>query len=238
MRTRFFANPGVDLLGIGLVTGYSTGIEIDNQSGSWLYIPTLETFVPPFTIGWSLSFPYAVASVDVLAQDGPAGQISTSEGTGVTVYLSDARVGASAGVPDLSSRGAAASPDYGSAFIDQSVEPATAVIQATTAIESAATVIFPVAGIANRRVRLYEISISYAVDAGTNEPMDGSVKAFPNGDGPSDIFAVGIIDPAHPIERLTFAPPHNLPVGEGLQIDLYASWVNVIVDTTVRYRYV
>lgn len=238
MRTRFFANPGVDLLGIGLVTGYSTGIEIDNQSGSWLYIPTLEAFVPPFTIGWSLSFPYAVASVDVLAQDGPAGQLSTSEGTGVTVYLSDANVGASAGVPDLSSRGAAASPDYGSAFIDQSVEPQAVVTQATQCIESAATVIVPVAAVANRRVRIYEISFGYAEDFGTDQPMDGTVKAFPNGTGIGPIFCVGIINPSHPIERITFDPPHNLDVGEGLQIDFYASWVDTYVDSTVRYRYV
>lgn len=241
MRTRFEAAPGVSFRAIGLQTGFAYGVEIDNRSGSWLWMPSIETYVPPFTIGWALSFPYGIVSLDIIAGlNGPAGQVSTSEGESVIVYLVDTQgvVASSSGSPDPTHGAGPIAPTVGEAFIDQSVEPEEVVIQATTAIESAATLIFPVPGVAGRRVRLYEISLSYAVDAGTNEPMDGSCKAFPNGDGPSGIFAVGIINPAHPIERLTFDPPHNLPVGEGLQIDLYASWVNVLVDTTVRYRYV
>jgi hypothetical protein len=101
MRTRFFQLPGDSFISIGLQTGNARAIEIDNASGSWLLIPSMETYIPPYTIGWSMDFPYAVTSLDIIAgQNGPAGQISTNQGSGVTVYLTDGTVGSSPGSPD------------------------------------------------------------------------------------------------------------------------------------------
>lgn len=97
MRQRFTAPAGSSLHGIGLQTGYALGIEIDNPSGSWLYIPTLETFIPPYTVGWSQAFPYAVASCDIIAGNGPSGQVGTAQGDGITVYLSSTPVASSSG---------------------------------------------------------------------------------------------------------------------------------------------
>lgn len=239
MRTRFERAPGASFVAIGLQTGLAWGIEIDNPSGSWLYIPSLETFVPPYTIGWSMSFPYGVSSIDLVAQNGPAGQISTSEGSNVVVFLTDEKDAVSPSPGSHDPNAPAGSPDYGAAFIDQSVEPQVAVVQATQCAESVATTIFPVVGVAGKRIRIYEIDIAYGLDTGTDKPMDGAVKAFPNGSPTlGDFFCVGIVNPDHPVDRIMFDPPHNLAVGDSLQIDFYASWTDVFIDTTVRYRYV
>jgi len=100
MRTRFTAAPGVSLPAIGLQTGYTHGIEIDNPSGSWLYVPSLETFCPPYTLGWSYTFPLAVSSVDIIAGDGPSGQVGTIQGDPIIVYLTSYAVATSPGSPD------------------------------------------------------------------------------------------------------------------------------------------
>lgn len=210
--------------------GYQiAGVVIHNPSGSWLHIPQDNSFVPPYTLGWAHSFSPKQARIDILFADGPAGQKSTTDGDNPQAQIYDLTVAESAGV----------SSSGGQAFIEQSVEPLFVLLQAQTCPESVGKTIIPVVGIPNTRVRIYEISFCYAIDTGTNEQMDGSVKAFPNGTGTSaDQFAVGVITPEHPIERLTFDPPHNLPIGESLQIDFFASWVDVIIDCSVRYRYV
>lgn len=89
MRTRFERAPGVSFQAISLQTGYLRGVEIDNPSGSWLYIPSNETFIPPYTIGWTFGWPYDVAAFNIIAQNGPSGQLSTSAGDNVVVYLTD-----------------------------------------------------------------------------------------------------------------------------------------------------
>ena len=93
MRTRFTANPGQSLSAIGLVTGFARGLEVDNPSGSWLYIPQVETSIPPYTLGWAFGFAYDVSSFDIIAQAlGPAGQVSTTAGDPIVVYVTDYRI--------------------------------------------------------------------------------------------------------------------------------------------------
>jgi hypothetical protein len=89
MRTRFTQPPGVSFLAIGLQTGFARGLEVDNPSGSWLYIPQVETSIPPYTLGWAFRFAYDVSSFDIIAGQSPAGQVSTVQGDPVIVYLTD-----------------------------------------------------------------------------------------------------------------------------------------------------
>lgn len=159
MRTRFFQLPGVPFVSIGLQTGLTKGIEIDNSSGSWLYIPSLETFIPPYIIGWSYDFPYGVSSIEIVPQDGPAGQVSTIQGTGVTVYLSDASVGLSSGSPDLAAIGAAGSPDPGASYI-QGFTPQLNAITQVDSTAAGATVAF-ISAVTGKRVRLRTLGVSF-----------------------------------------------------------------------------
>lgn len=100
MRTRFERAPGVSFISIGIQPGFCRGVEIDNPSGSWLYIPSLETFIEPYTSGWSFGFPYEVAGIDILVPlTGPAGQVSTVQGDNVVVYLTDQQIPNAAGSP-------------------------------------------------------------------------------------------------------------------------------------------
>jgi len=103
MRTRFTQAPGVSFRAISLPTGPMRGIEIDNPSGAWLYIPSLETFVPPYIVGWSYSFPYQVSAIDIIAGNGPAGQLGTAQGEAVVVYLTDEPTVTSEGSPTTGS---------------------------------------------------------------------------------------------------------------------------------------
>jgi hypothetical protein len=85
--------------------GFSTagspirGIKIDNTSGSWLslIIPGLPVqYVPPYTLGWSMSLLTPLNTVTVNS-GGPSGSVSTNSGTNVTVYVYDESIGDSAG---------------------------------------------------------------------------------------------------------------------------------------------
>lgn len=151
MRARFFQAPGVSFRAISLPGSQARGVEIDNASGSWLYIPSLETFIAPYTVGWSYGFPYGVSALDIIAGTSPAGQVSTTQGDGVTVYLTDQET--------VSSSGAAGSPDGGQPFVTGFTPQISVVVGASGVVGGSTNV--PIAGgVTGKRIRLRTLGVS------------------------------------------------------------------------------
>lgn len=100
MRQPFSAAPGVNLEYKALSNGEPIrGIEIDNPSGSWLYVVSEQLYCPPYTIGWATNLSWDQTSVTVKAGNGPAGQVATTQGDDWTLYLNSETVSPSSGVP-------------------------------------------------------------------------------------------------------------------------------------------
>ena len=96
-RTVSLAPIGTDRRQLVLPNAWEiASVVVDNPSGSWLLLSTGD-YIPPYTLGWALSFRVLLGSVDVLYRNGPAGQISSIAGDAPTVYLSSDFVGDSPG---------------------------------------------------------------------------------------------------------------------------------------------
>jgi hypothetical protein len=227
MRTRFTADPGVSLPGIGLQTGMTRGIEIDNTSGSWLYIPSLETFVPPYTIGWAMTFPIAVSSLDINAGNGPAGQLGTPAGDAITVYLTSYTVERAAGVP---------AP--GTPFIPTTTAtPQLPIYNNVGTGSGIVTVITPPAG---RRIRIYTLIASYQPPGGAVDDAELSCNwiRLDHLTLLNEIFAPLRVSPANPNAEIIFGGENgiDLPPDDILRVSVSLDWGsgNNIVATTAH----
>ncbi len=205
MRVRFTAPPGISLRGIGLQSGEAHGIEVDNPSGSWLYIPSIESFVPPYTLGWSATLTVGAASVDIIAQAGPAGQVSTQTGDPVIVTLSTEPVASSPG-----------SPDTGHAFVNREQQPEFIYIRSSTTASDA--ILKNTDGFfdgINRRTRLYKVSLfARSTIDGAFPRLTREVQARCYIDDLSGTFfdiAYLAINPNKPQDSFTFQPPLDFP---------------------------
>ena len=241
MRTRFTQAPGVSFRAIGLSTGIMRGLEIDNPSGSWLYIPSLETFVKPYIVGWSYSFPYDVAAIDIVAGNGPAGQPGTAEGDPVVVYLTDEQVATSEGSPSL-----------GDTF-----RPITTPVQntfdTTTALQNPVgntITLITAADALGKMVRVYSFrlwyDISLSVVGGVNRNLDTPVlwrlRATPVTGGLDD-FLAGMITREHPVDLVELATqPRDLPgtpgQGIGVKLTVRATWASTLIGYHLRWAFV
>lgn len=236
MRTRFFQLPGVSFVSIGLQTGLTKGIEVDNSSGSWLYIPSLETFVPPYIIGWSYDFPYGVSSIEIVPQDGPAGQVSTKQGTGVTVYLSDASVGLSSGSPDLAAIGAAGSPDPGQRYIEGFTPQLNAALQLNSKTVPVDTAF--IAAVTGKRIRLRTLLAHFLPPSfvlgpiGSDSPMLVGINTTPAVSFPLNI----LLNSDHPSDFQTWDSGFDWPIDQGITVSAQGIWANNTLAITATYE--
>lgn len=235
MRTRFFQLPGVSFVAIGLQTSQARGIEVDNSSGSWLYIPSLETFVPPFTIGWSYDFPYAVSGVDIHAAiESPAGQISTLQGDGVTVYLTDGAVGTSGGVDDVAGRaraGAASSPGTGVPFIE-GFTPVLGAEQGNTATLAFVDNLAFVAAIPGKRFRILTGSAMY-IHGVTNGVSPVHVSLH---DGSDSVQVDLRVTPDHPTDTQLYPLGLDFPVSQSIVYSLWSLFAFEEINVNMTYQ--
>lgn len=219
MRTRFTAAPGVSLRGIGLQTGFTRGIEIDNPSGSWLYLPNVETFIPPYTIGWSLVFPYDVASLDVVAGQSPAGQVSTTQGDSVTVYLTN----------DIDMK-PPSSGETSSQFIQQFTPVLSASIQSGVTVTGISVTI--ITGVAGKRIRLITLSADRVLTGGFGATMPDSGCVFAAGaSGGGNLPIRGHLTAMNP--TLFFVYPLGLDILLGA--NLVANVAGDFADTRIAF---
>lgn len=231
---RFFALPGVSLPAISMPGGSIRGVEIDNSSGSWLFIPSFETYIPPFTIGWSMDFPYAASSIDIIAGNpGPVGQSSTAQGNGVTVFLNNENVGSNAGGPDPSAPTQGTQAGTGTEVIGLSIEPS---FQAQTdSVPIAGVSILEVDPGPTKRVRVYSLRASY-------DPTSGNYQISPISVAWQDDFG-GIVGqdtlmPNAPKAQFDYLNGFDLPVGSTLTVFMLSRWATVDILHSVAYRIV
>lgn len=225
MRQRFTAPAGTSLRGIGLQTGFTLGIEIDNASGSWLYIPTLETWVPPYTLGWAQTFPYAIASCDIIAGNGPAGEIGTTQGDGITVYLTDQAVAASLGKIDV-----------GAPFI-QGFTPISIASALVTVLRSVGALSTILPAIPGKRYRLRTTELTLAPVNG-NPAINydsGVVYTLDTGVGSNNIVA-GRLSLTHPIDTRAFDSGLDAPVNTPIRLQTAADFATQIISYVVTYE--
>lgn len=73
------------------------GVTIDNPSGSWLWIPDDNTFIPPYRLGFAHTFAPTQRQISILFSNGPSGQVSTIAGDDPSASIYDRPVAESAG---------------------------------------------------------------------------------------------------------------------------------------------
>ena len=98
MASRTYRTPvGTDLNHIAGQSWQIGGIRVDNPTGSWLLVDSINQFIPPYTNGWQADFIPAASSLSIKFVDSPSGSVSTLVGDPLTVTLYDTPVGASQG---------------------------------------------------------------------------------------------------------------------------------------------
>lgn len=223
MRTRFTAAPGDDLRAISLPGSFIRGVEIDNPSGSWLYVPAFETFIAPYTLGWSTSLPHDASSIDILAQDGPAGQISTAQGSPIVVYLTDTSIGSNSG-----------SPDPGAGFIAGFTPTLVASItQQVPTFAGLATTIVP--GVAGRRIRVLSLTASVFISSIGLGVGDSSI-----GFAVQDTFATVtiVVGAVHRLSPYISNYPGgiDLPIDAGIDLSASVAFAAEVLNLSITYQ--
>lgn len=231
MRTRFFQAPGVSFRAISLPGSQARGVEIDNASGSWLYIPSLETFIPPFTVGWSYGFPYGVSALDIIAGASPAGQVSTTQGDGVTVYLTDQET--------PQSSGAAGSPDTGAPFIT-GFTPQVSVAVGATGVPGGTSGIAIAGAVAGKRIRLLTLTVALGSTGSmvSRRPEWNGCKWQITDTGVGTMEIAGFVNGLQPSDVRAFSDPAGVTgaVGEGLEMEVTPDFVNTTLLVNMQYE--
>lgn len=90
--------------GIGAMTLPGTrirGVIVDNPSGSWVKLDGIglgfQPYIAPYTLAWSVSLLPSVNELSAAYVDGPTGQVSTSAGAPLVVYVFESQVPSSPG---------------------------------------------------------------------------------------------------------------------------------------------
>lgn len=222
MRQRFTVAPGESLRGIGLPAGQMHGIEVDNPSGQWLSIPAIDAFVPPYTLGWAQPLPNGMASIDIIATSGPAGQISTTTGDPITVYLTSNLVGASAGASS------------GDSFINRDLQPTLLSYHAGLSGNFAnlrPTTLQPIAG---SQLRIFTVSLGWTDNGVTpsrpNDIIEVQMKTY----GASAFFMETFVIHANiPRDQMVYSPPRDIPLGVGVEFTCTVGDVADLYDLNV-----
>jgi len=197
------------------------GIKVDNKSGSWLLLPD-GTFVPPYTISFGHSFQPELASIDVLFSNGPAGQVSTQQGDPPFVQIYSEPVGESQGIPS----------GGGTAFIQQFTPTVLAQAGGNCTFSTGVFQATLRAGVANKRWRMYAVSInlrsgfqvpSPSYDSGSG--FEWIIEASPS----FSVYLQGHVGPpgVNYGENLTLLPGVDFAVGDTIIYSIAPDWGDV-----------
>lgn len=216
-----------DLVSLSLPAGEARGVIIDNPSGSWLTLYPFYDLIPPYTLGWTRSFPYGVASITVRYTDGPTNQASSIEGQPMTVWLDSNPVAGSGGT----------------AVPGSSYRPL-----ATTTIDSMANAtyiglpIIVIPGFAGVRARIYSFRIGWAVADPMVSPLDMGFSwtmrpnPFPLG---GQNYAFGIVSaPKYYDEAIFDVNPRDVPLGLDVTVVPASLWADGVVSgVRIQFQY-
>lgn len=202
MRTQFINAPGVSFVDIGLPAGQARGIIIDNPSGSWLRLYPTFDYIPPYTLQWSRAFDGGVSSLRVMVENGPAGQLSSTEGDDVTVYLDSHPVSTSAGVTDQ--------------FVNRSKQPEWRYFASSVTIDdiNAQTIPFVADAPVGSRIRLLRAGINMGNNTATR-PTLGIIADIYFRDSTNVLLATLQFDANRVRDEVQFSPPIDGPVRIG-----------------------
>lgn len=207
------------------------GIEIDNPSGQWLLIPSLETFIPPYTEGWSYGFPYDVSSIDIIVGNGPAGQIGTQQGEAPVVVLTDSEIGSSQG-----------SPSPGAPFTEQFTP--VLYVQDQRGVHTISQGFLPslqiqlIAPVTNKRIRLLTLAASLipSVEDGgmATSVIFSDINALPV----PRIYKQLSVSIDSPTDSIEYANGFDLPIGTGLWWENFGGTVfhDITLSAAVSYQ--
>jgi hypothetical protein len=225
MKLEFTAAPGVGLASKSLPNGTPIkGITIDNPSGSWLYIVSERQFVPPYTIGWSMPCSYEQSSVTVNAGQSPAGQVSTTQGDPWTLILDSEPVNADTGGPTK-------------AFIDQFTPTLYAAVGPQVIQKSVVNFnVLDIAAIPGKRIRVLGWSAIVGPDNDPNTDIVSLTKlVLFDSLTAVDYIELGGADRRSSDSRI-FVPGIDFGVGDYLKVTGRTTWLNVSVNTSVKYQ--
>lgn len=202
------------------------GLTIDNPSGSWLYIPADNTYIPPYTLGFAHSFAPTLSSIDILFANGPAGQVSTRLGDPPMAYIYDTPVAESAG--QVSSAGASFVQGFTpvqTATLLQVVSPG-GLLQVTLA-----------SGIANRRHRLLTFAANLlGMSAAYDDLLEPAPAHIFVSTTPGTTKFSGLLTPAVPNFAQVFPAGLDCEIGALIAISMVVYYATVQIDSTITYQ--
>lgn len=220
-RTFYSRPPGESFVDIAMLSDYVRGIVVDNPSGSWLRLSTTGEYIAPYTIGWARPLPQAATSVSLTAGDGPSGQLGTTEGDTVHVWLHNDEVASSPGVTDQ--------------FVNRSHQPETRSgsqsVSAMVAFNNTLIpniFILPIADLTGKRVRLYSLGMRYDLLVPVGTPPQYAVQAAFQSDATLDPICALHINPNRPVDLFRPPIPIDLPVGDRARVFYGIYTLNVV----------
>lgn len=203
---------------------YIRGIQIDNPSGTWIWIEAAKAWVPPYTINWGMTLPSAQQSITIRTGNGPAGKLGTTTGSAITVTLWNVSV------PD----------SLGTTFIVKDTPEQAWGMIATNWMINPQTII-PNPG-PTARIRLYAVEITYDWDQPLpllgpgNSIVDYAQGYFATKDAGGNFTnsfrALLVISPAEPYAHKEFAPPTGISLGLDERLDVTVQ----SPDTNIQLR--
>jgi hypothetical protein len=218
MKKVFTAAPGSDIVYASLPNGTPIrGIVVDNPSGSWLYISSEQQWVPPYTNGWSMPLTYDQTAITVDAQNqGPAGQVSTTQGSNWSLTLDSEPTDVNSGGPT-------------SQFIDQFTPQIKVSSTGVVPLSTGLTISPLVAGVANKRIRIWSLETAQIFVTGE---FEGVLTAGWVDDGTTPyVIHSGISNFQMPTSVVTYPRGFDLEIGSPLKLALFGT----VTDKTARY---
>ena len=222
MNITRYSPVGTDLK--SLVLGYQQirGVIVDNPSGSWLYMPEITGYCPPYTKAWSIDVNPTVASISFLFRDGPAGQVSTLQGDPIQVTLFDTPVGNSPGIAS------------GGGFIEAFTPVLLAETQLTTSIGGTTGVML--AAVTNKRYRVLTATLVYTEDTLTPRDSGQSVVLFASPASIVTNIRLRLAGMEHYVDDRVFPLGLDLPKSGGINYAEQCDWANADVTFTITYQ--
>lgn len=205
--------------------GQIRGIIIDNPSGQWLYVLPAYDYVPPYTLGWSRSFPGGTVTIEVRAGVAPAGQVSTQQGDSVTITIDENPVG--------TSQGAAT----GQPFIQQFTPILTAMQQIICTSQSPGISVDLVVGVANKRTRIWSLEFTYTYpDASQGYWQDSGVNVqIMDTIGFGNTYAIAMLSRETPTVSRVYPQGLDFPIAENVVISGNGVFADVPVNVVATY---
>lgn len=195
------------------------GVSVDNPSGSWVKLtwPSAnDAWIPPFTLGWSITL--VPSQLEVAAQyvGGPTGQSTSTAGMPITVYLSELPVPNSPGSP----------------FVTPGEKIQSALLTIAAVPTEASVLFIPAA--AGKSIRVFYASLTQDQIS----PADGAGQVYLVDTSLTVYLPKMAVSRTAPFVAFPYPAPVDLPPGEGLAAYARSGLGAVLVQVAAAYVYV